>query len=54
MVLWSRDVEDAVPYRLVGGQLLPVPQNRAVLVRLYPDKFRPAPAGRVVILARPA
>jgi hypothetical protein len=25
-----------------------------MFVRLYPDKFRPAPAGRAVILARPA
>jgi hypothetical protein len=25
-----------------------------MFVRLYPDKFRPAPAGRAVILARSA
>jgi hypothetical protein len=40
--------------RQQGGQLLLVPQNRGMFARLYPGKYSPAPAVRVVILTRTA
>jgi hypothetical protein len=43
IALWARDVGDAVPYRIVDGQLLLVPQNRGKLARLYPGEFSPYP-----------